>query len=327
MTKVTISKESRAGALKIVAYSAAVATLAAGLTVASPKTSVVATLTPWKIPASVYRTVAVVSSGRIFVLGGHDAAGATITSVYAFNPATGRSVLAGTLVLPTHGAAAALVAGRVMVFGGASLQVHDAVQSFNPTTRKSTVIGYMPTVRADTTAATAGKLTVLVGGFDGYGPQGEVWATDNGTSFHVVAHLPQPVRYPAAVALGAAVYVFGGLISGGEYNGQFTNDVQRVDVATGSANVVGHLPFPVAHAMAANMAGHLFVFGGSSPSWTSRQIFAFNPTDNRVSLAGVLPEPVTDAAVASIGRVTYILGGMSANGPLANITTVRLTSG
>ena len=266
-----ISKKSRTGSLKVVAYSAAVATLAAGLTVASPKTSVVATLTPWKLPAPVYRTVAVVSSGRIFVLGGHDAAGGSITSVFEFNPASAKSVVAGTLALPTHGAAAALVAGRVMVFGGASLQVHDAVQGFDPATGKSTVIGYMPTARADATAATAGKLTVLVGGFDGYGPQGEVWATDNGTSFHVIAHLPQPVRYPAAVALGAAVYVFGGLISGGEYNGQFTNDVQRVDVPTGSANVVGHLPFPVAHAMAANMAGHLFVLGGSSPSWTSRQ--------------------------------------------------------
>ena len=65
-------------------------------------------------------------------------------------------------------------------------------------------------------------------------------------------------------------YVFGGLISGGEYNGMFTNDVQRVDLPTGSANVVGHLPFPVAHAMATNMAGHLFVLGGSSPMWTSR---------------------------------------------------------
>ena len=102
---------------KVVAYSAAVATVAAGLAMAAPKTSIVATLTPWKFPAPVYRTVAVVSSGRIFVLGGHDAAGATTTSVFEFNPASGKSVLAGTLALPTHGAAAARVAGRVMVFG------------------------------------------------------------------------------------------------------------------------------------------------------------------------------------------------------------------
>ena len=327
VTKVIISKKSRPGSLKVVACSAAVATVAAGLAMAAPKTSIVATLTPWKFPAPVYRTVAVVSSGRIFVLGGHDAAGGSTTSVFEFNPASGKSVLAGTLALPTHGAAAALVAGRVMVFGGASLQVHDAVQFFNPATRKSTVIGYMPTVRADTTAATAGKLTVLVGGFDGYGPQGEVWATDNGTSFHVIAHLPQPVRYPAAVALGAAVYVFGGLISGGEYNGMFTNDVQRVDLPTGSANVVGHLPFPVAHAMATNMAGHLFVLGGSSPMWTSKQNPRFRPCGQPGLTCRALPEPVTDAGVASIGRVTYILGGMSTNGPLASITTVRLTSG
>ncbi len=88
------------------------------------------------------------------------------------------------------------------------------------------VIGYMPIVRADTTAASVGKEAVLIGGFDGYGPQGDVWATTDGTNFRVVAHLGQPVRYPAVAAQGNDVYVFGGLVSGGEYNGLFTSDIQ-----------------------------------------------------------------------------------------------------
>ena len=153
-----------------------------------------------------------------------------------------------------------------------------------------------------------------------------MWATDNGTSFHVVAELPQPVRYPAVAALGTAVYVFGGLISGGEYNGVFTNDVQRVDPATGAATVVGHLPFPLAHAMGSEMAGRLYVMGGSAPSWTSRQVLAFDPANNRISLVALLPEPVTDAAVVTIGHATYLLGGISTSGPLASITVVRVDS-
>jgi len=44
--------------------------------------------------------------------------------------------------------------------------------------------------------------------------------------------------------------VFGGLISGGEYTGTFSDAMQRIDLSTGSAQVVGRLPTPLAHAMA-----------------------------------------------------------------------------
>src|ERR1017187_10436894 len=66
-----------------------------------------ATLTRWRLPAPVYRTVAVASAGRIFVLGGHDSSGGSITAVYSFDPRTGGTGVAGHLALPTHGAAAA----------------------------------------------------------------------------------------------------------------------------------------------------------------------------------------------------------------------------
>ena len=67
--------------------------------------SVIAVLTTWELPAPVYRTVAVVSSGHIFVLGGHDSAGGTVTTVYRLDPRTGKSAMAGSLALETHGSA------------------------------------------------------------------------------------------------------------------------------------------------------------------------------------------------------------------------------
>ena len=282
-----------------------------------------ATLTKWRFPAPVYRTVAVVHSGRIFVLGGHDSAGNTITAVYSLNPRTGRTEVAGSLALATHGSAAAVVGGRILVFGGASATVHNTVQMFNPASRTSTIVGHIPSVLADTTAATVGKQTVLVGGFNGYGPQSDVWATTNGVSFALIAHLPQPVRYPAVAVKGSNVYVFGGLITGGEYSGTFTNDVQQVDVRTGTARVVGHLPMPLAHAMGAEMAGRLFVMGGSTGTETSKEILAFDPARGDTSQVGTLPMPITDAAVATIGRTTYLLGGVS-GATLASVTVVQL---
>lgn len=285
---------------------------------------VVSAVTPWRLPAPVYRTVAAATGGEVFVLGGHDRGGATISSVYGFDPTKGASFVAGSLALATHGSAAAQVDGKILIFGGASAYVHDAVQEFDPATRKATVIGHMPGVRADTTAAAVGNQLVLVGGFNGYGPQADVWATTNGRSFRVLAALPQPVRYPAVGALGRDVYVFGGLISGGEYDGEFTSDIQEIDTVSGAARVVGHLPMPLAHAMAAQLGGHLYVIGGSAPRGPSAQVLELRPSQGTAVGAGLLSQAITDAAVATVGQKAYLLGGISANGPTANITTISL---
>ena len=105
--------------------------------------------------------------------------------------------------------------GRVLVFGGASTSVHDAVQEFEPVRASARVIGHLPKVRADVTAAVAGNRVVLAGGFDGIEAQGDVWATADGRTFRIIGRLRQAVRYPAVIAQGSNVYVFGGLISGG----------------------------------------------------------------------------------------------------------------
>jgi N-acetylneuraminic acid mutarotase len=276
-----------------------------------------------RLPAPVYRTVAVAAGGWIYVLGGHDAAGGTISDVYAFDPTTGVSRRAGSLALPTHGAAAADLGGRILVFGGASSSVHDAVQQFFPATGRSRVIGHMSTVRADVTATVVGHRVILAGGFNGVGPQREVWATQDGRAFHAVAHLPQAVRYPAVAALGSAVYVFGGLIAGGEYTGTFSNAIQRVYLPTGTARIVGRLPTPLAHAMAAVIGGHIYVLGGSAPGGSSDVVRRFDPATGRIARAGRLAHVLTDAAVATIGHTAYLLGGIS-NGPLDTITAVQL---
>ena len=277
----------------------------------------------WRLPAPVYRTVAVAASGRIFVLGGHDPAGGTITDVYRLDPATGRSARAGRLALPTHGSAAAVLGGRILVFGGASSSVHNTVQCVPSASGRASVIGYMPRQRADVTAARVGRRVVLVGGFDGFGPQSDVWASADGKTFRVVAHLSQPVRYPAVVVHGSDVYVFGGLISGGEYDGTFTSDIQRIHLPTGAAAIVGHLPAPLAHAIGAVIRGGMLVIGGSTPVSTSAAVLRFDPATNKLSRVATLPAPLTDAAVATIGSTAYLLGGISGGRPLDTVTVVR----
>ncbi len=132
----------------------------------------------------------------------------------------------------------------MLVFGGASSTVHDLVQRFDPQRRSTRVIARLPRPRADVTSAVVGHTVVLIGGFDGIDPQRDVWAAGDGRHFRVIARLPRAVRYPAVVAEGDCVYVLGGLISGGEYDGRFSDLIQRVCVRHSSAAVVGRLPTP-----------------------------------------------------------------------------------
>jgi N-acetylneuraminic acid mutarotase len=119
------------------------------------------------------------------------------------------------------------------------------------------------------------------------------------------------------------VYVFGGLISGGEYDGAFSDDIQRIDLVTGSVRIVGHLPTPLAHAMAVAVGGRIYLLGGSTPQGPSDTIRRLDPASGRTILAGQLPRPVTDAAVATIGSRVYLLGGISSR-PLASVISVPL---
>lgn len=280
----------------------------------------------WKLPAPVYRTVAVTSGRSTFVLGGHDAAGATTDTVERVDMTTGAARTVGRLAAPTHGAAAAALGGRLLVFGGASTTVHDLVQRFDPATATARVIGHLPGARADVTAAVIGHTVLLIGGFDGVGPQRDVWASTDGRHFHAIARLPQAVRYAAVVADGECAYVFGGLISGGEYDGRFSNLVQRVCVSGHpSAAAIGHLPMPVAHAMGALVAGRVLVMGGSTPHGPSDLILRFDLSRRRLVRAGRLPHPLTDAAVATVGESAYLLGGIWTR-PLAGMIEVRLAA-
>jgi N-acetylneuraminic acid mutarotase len=84
------------------------------------------------LPAPLYRTVAVAAAGTVYVLGGHNLPGGSVTSVESFDPRSRTTRVAGNLVYPTHGAAAANLRGRILVFGGASSSVHGVVQQFFP---------------------------------------------------------------------------------------------------------------------------------------------------------------------------------------------------
>jgi len=149
----------------------------------------------------------------------------------------------------------------VLVVGGADDVPDNLVQAFDPATGTTTVIGHMPGPRADLVGAAVGNEVVLLAGFNGSALVGNVWTTSDSTSFSVAGQIATAEGYPAIAAVGTTIYLFGGLVAGGEYDGTFSTTVQSFDVATRQARVVGQLPVPLAHARAAVLDGQVLVFG------------------------------------------------------------------
>jgi outer membrane protein assembly factor BamB len=316
-------------------------------------------LMPWRLAVPVSREVAVTGPGdRLVVLGGLTAGGASATGIYAFRAGTGVVHRLGALSAAVHDAAAAVIGGRVVVFGGGSPASVATVQSLGLGGSRvrsgiAAAAGSMPVRRSDAAAVTIGSAVYVVGGYDGARADAAVLATADGRTFARVAVLPVPVRYPAVAALGGKILVFGGQAITGPHAGAPVAAIQAVDPVRHTAAVIGRLPEPLAGAVAVTVGGELFVAGGESPAAQPRTpgvgatqlgpgeksalagagaasststvstIWAFDPAARRLLPAGHLQVPVSHAAVTVAGGAAWIVGGESNGALVASVQMLR----
>ena len=122
-----------------------------------------------------------------------------------------------------------------------------------------------------------------------------VLITSGATGFRTLTWLPQAVRYPAVAVSGGDIYLFGGLLSGGEYTGTFTPLIQQVDPAAGTARIAGRLPYPVAHATAVVLDGQILILGGSTPQGPTPTSSASTPPARQSATRADCPRPAPTA--------------------------------
>jgi len=288
---------------------------------------------PWQLPAAVSRPSVVANGTGFTVLGGLAPSQASVAAVYSVNPSGGLVVPAGTLSAAVHDAAGATVGRSTFVLGGGSPNTVATVQSIatpsvpvaapaSPVATTGTVAGQLPAPRSDLATATVGSTTYVVGGYDGTTYEPQVLATTDGLHYSTVASLTVPVRYPAVVALGGLLYVFGGQTATAGTTTTATDDVQVVNPATHSSKVVAHLPQPLYGAAAFALDGYPYVAGGQVPGGTTlTTVDAFVPSTDRVLNAGLLPQAEAFGGYTTVGTgrtaVGYIAGGevASQSGP------------
>src|SRR5664280_1391009 len=270
---------------------------------------------------------AVVPSGKGFtVLGGLASSQASVGTVYAVDPGSGKVLADGTLPDPVHDAAAAGLGTSTYVMGGGSPNtvatvqsvpvVADPVPGATPTpARSGAVAGQLPAPRSDLAVAS-------VGGYAGTTYEPQVLATTDGTHYTTAATLAVPVRYPAVVSSGGLLYVFGGQTASAGSSTTATDDVQVVDPIAHTSHVIAHLPQPVYGASAFVLDGTVYVAGGQVPGGvTLTTIDAFVPAGRKALNAGLLPQAEAFGGYTTVGTgasaVGYIVGGevASQSGP------------
>ncbi len=286
--------------------------------------AVEAGLFPWQLPAPISREVLLpwAGTGEVIVAGGIGANGSSVGGAFRLNTSTGRLAQVGDLAAATHDAAATVVRGEVLVFGGGTSAPGAITQDFTAA-GSSRVLGSLPVPRADGAAVTIGATAYVVGGYNGPSLDPGVLATSNGTSFRKVATLPVPVRYPAVVAIDGMIYTFGGESA----DGRPVDTVQVVNPRTGTAKVIGHLPQPLYGAAAGLLDGVVYIAGGvTGPVHQGpvNAIFAFDRSRGSFLRAGSLPVAVANAGVTvSAGRMVLVGGETAGGGPSADVQMVR----
>jgi hypothetical protein len=280
-------------------------------------------LFPWQLPAPISREVLLpwVGTGEVIVAGGIGANGSSVGGAFRLNTLTGKLTQVGDLAAATHDAAATVVGGEVLVFGGGTTAPGAIAQDFTAA-GTSHVLGSLPVPRADGAAVTIGGTAYVVGGYNGPSLDPGVLATSKGTSFRKVATLPVPVRYPAVVTLDGLIYAFGGESA----DGRPVDTVQVVNPRAGTANVIGHLPQPLSGAAAGLLDGVIYIAGGvTGPVHQEpvNAILAFDRSRGSFLRAGSLPVAAANAGVTvSAGRMLLVGGETAGGAPSADVQMV-----
>src|SRR5579863_9036113 len=251
------------------------------------------------LPAPLRDPAYVSQGGGRFVLIGGLSAGDTSTSEVYMGDRRRVSQVA-TLGTAQHDAQAALLDGRVYVFGGGSFSELDHIFSFDPASHTLTTVGSLPVAQSDVAVTSIGNTAYVVGGYDGVSWRNTILAYSPGASApRTVGTLPVGLRYAAVAALGGRV-----LIAGGSTPTAASRAIFSFDPGTGHVTRIGTLPQPVTHGELAPLGQFAYLVGGRGNGTSSQtaRIFAISPTTGNVTPAGRVPTGLSDAALVAEGR-------------------------
>jgi hypothetical protein len=268
------------------------------------------------LPAARSGIAASVLGGRIIVSGGLDDAGISTDTVLGIDSA-GRTSTLAALPVPVHDAASAVLAGRLVLFGGGQSEGSDRIVQVHPGAPH--LLGNLPQPLSDLTATTIGSTAYVAGGWNGADTNRNIYAVSRAGSVSPCASIPQGVRYPAVGAVGGRLIIAGGETA----SGSPTADAWSFDPASGRVARLPSLPVPTDHTSGIALGGTFYVLGGLRDGAFTESIVSWRPGQERWHAAGRLPSALADGAAVTFAGGIALVGGRDSAGRRATVIMLR----
>jgi N-acetylneuraminic acid mutarotase len=253
---------------------------------------------------------------RIIVSGGLDQAGTSTNTVLSLDP-EGRTSALATLPVPVHDAASAVLAERLLLFGGGESEGSDRIVQVRPGAPH--LVGRLPQPLSDLTATTIGSTVYVAGGWNGTDTNREIYAVSPSGSVSRRASIAQGVRYPAAGVLNGRLIIAGGETAAGSP----TADAWSFDPARGHVTQLPDLPAATDHTSGVVLGGTFYVLGGLRNGALTDAILSWHPGQSRWHAAGRLPSALADGAAVAFGGGIAFVGGRDSSGRRASVIMLR----
>ncbi len=252
------------------------------------------------------------ADGRIYVIGGYTADGATVATVEIFDTATGRWKAGPDLPVAVNHAMAATADGALYVFGGYRAGNLPSAAAFRLEPAGWRAVADLPEARAAGTAVAIGAMVYLAGGIAGtpggghgglavrmlvYDASADRWSTSPGP--------PTRREHLGGAGFDGRVYTVGGRTGG--LQGNLT--AFEVYDRTGTWSALPDLPTRRGGlAAAATCNGQVIAVGGEAAE-TFAEVEAFDVRAGTWLSLPPLPTPRHGLGVVTVGTVLYTLAG------------------
>ena len=268
------------------------------------------------LPSAIEETAAAAAGGKLYVMGGFNAAGASLSTVYVFDGS--RWSGGPRLPLGLDHASAATLDDHVYVAGGHSTGT-DSARLFRLDGDRWTPLASMHFARGGHALVAAGGRLYAIGGNTIAGDVSQVEAYDpSANTWAVVGTMPQPRNHVMGFVRGSAVCIAGG-------RSPNTAHVDCFDPASRTWSELHNLPAATSGGGAASFANGDVVVAGGEDAQESRIIaqFVVSVAQGWQS-AGSMLAPRHGFELALFNGRAWACGGGSAAGlhPVATCTSL-----
>lgn len=302
-------------------------TTAVAVPAPAPSTTTTAPAPAWQArspaPTARQEVASTVAGGRVWVIGGLTAAGASAV-VETYDPGTDRWAPGPALPVGLHHAMATTFRGDVVVMGGflAAAGLYDRPSDRVLALRSGGWVDLPPLrrPRGAGAAAVAGDALVVAGGRNAAALVGPTEIFD-GAAWRDAEAIPTRRDHLSAVSDGRSVFTVGGRFLS---PGALSAALERFDPVAGTWERLPAMPTARGGQGAALAGGRLVVAGGENPSGVFDEVEAYDVAGQRWSALPAMPTPRHGLAVEYLGNRLLALAGGTAYGVAPSATAEAL---